>query len=274
MRWSLVLLLATACTPAKKSAVPPTTTADPPHEELDVPRPEPAAKRGVGPLVPYLAPSSWAGKGIPPKQYSLFELPEGSPLLGWAALDRDACEAELGKRNIAFTRGEDTAGVRAPIRLNGPLHGVAIHSRLPAAQRSKFKADLIDCRLAIALDEFATTLAARDIDEVILLSGYRSKNEGGCTVKYPGEQHCAALAVDVASFGKKDGRKLVVEKDFHGKIGNLTCETGTPAPNELWEIACGAAGRQFQVILTPNWNAEHHNHFHLELSVHEWVLIR
>ena len=34
------------------------------------------------------------------------------------------------------------------------------------------------------------------------------------------------------------------------------------------------AGRQFQVILTPNWNAEHRNHFHLELTTHDWVLVR
>ena len=64
----------------------------------------------------------------------------------------------------------------------------------------------------------------------------------------------------------------MVERDFHGKIGELTCRE--PPKNELWEIACGAAGKQFQVVLTPNWNEEHHNHLHLELTVHDWVLAR
>jgi hypothetical protein len=239
-----------------------------PTEMLDLPRPE-----AIGSLVPWMPASAWTGKGLPPKQFSLFGVPERSPVLGYAALDRDACEAELVKRAIAFTRAEETPGVRAPIRLKGPLHGVAVHSPLPPAQRAKSRADLVDCRLALSLDDFAATLAARGIVEVIHQSAYRSKAESGCTVKYPGEQHCAALAVDVSSFGKKDGTRLVVERDFHGKIGSLTCATD-PAPNELWDIACASAGKQFQVVLTPNWNAEHRNHFHLELTVHEWVLAR
>ncbi|MBS2014821.1 MAG: extensin family protein [Deltaproteobacteria bacterium] len=240
-----------------------------PTEALDVPRPE-----GIGPLVPWMPASAWTGKGAPPKQFSLFAVPERSPVLGYAALERDACEAELGRRGIGFARAEETAGVRAPIRLTGSLRGVSLHSMVPPAMRAKSRAELVDCRLALSLDDFAATLAARGITEVTWFSAYRSKNEGGCTVKYPGEQHCAALAVDVASFTKKDGTKLVVERDFHGKIGTLTCVSGEPPKNELWSIACDAAGKHFQVVLTPNWNAEHHNHFHLELTVHEWVLAR
>jgi hypothetical protein len=193
-------------------------------------------------------------------------------VLGYAALDRDACEEALRKRGVAFTRAEDTFGVRAPIRLAGPLHGVAIHSALPAADRARARGEIVDCRLALSLDDFAASLASRDIVEVTHISAYRSKQEGGCTVKYPGEQHCAALALDVASFTKRDGTKLVVDRDYHGKIGTLTC--AEPPKNELWEIACASAGKQFQVVLTPNWNAEHHNHLHLELTVHDWVLAR
>lgn len=271
--------LLSSCAPPKRAA-PSGTNADASApvassadggagEELELPRPT-----GIAPLVPWMPASAWSGKGAPPKQFSLFAVPEGSPVLGYAALDRDACEGELRKRGVSFTRAEDTPGVRAPIRITGPLHGVAVHSPLPPAQRARSRADLVDCRLAIALDDFAAVVSQRGIVEIIHLSAYRSKTEGGCTVKYPGEQHCAALAVDVASFVKKDGTKLVVERDFHGKVGSLTCATGAPPPNELWDIACEAAGKQFQVVLTPNWNAEHRNHFHLELTVHDWVLAR
>lgn len=240
-----------------------------PAEQLDIPTP---STPGIGPLVPYVPASAWNGQGIPPKQFSLFTVPDHSPVLGYSALDRDACEDALRKRNIAFERAEDIQGVRAPIRLTGPLHGVAMHSFLPAAQRAKARSDLVDCRLALSLDDFAAGLAARGFAEMIWLSAYRSKNEGGCTVKYPGEQHCAALAVDVSTFVKKDGTKLVVERDWKGRIGTLTC--AEQPKNELWELACNAAGREFQVVLTPNWNAEHKNHLHLELTVHDWVLAR
>ena len=274
-RTFLALLLVSCARPARPA--PPWQEAEPTpspvaavDEHLDD-EPRPA---GMAPLVPWMAASAWTGKGLPPKQLSLFDVPEGSPVLTYAALGRDACEAELGKRGIAFQRAEDVSGVRAPVRLTGPLHGVSVHSPLPVAQRAKSHADLIDCRLALALDDFAATLTARGIVELVHLSAYRSSKQFGCTAKYPGEQHCAALAVDVGSFTKKDGTKLVVERDFHGKVGTLTCATDRAPPNELWDIACAAAGKQFQVILTPNWNAEHHNHFHLELTTHEWVLAR
>ncbi len=275
VRRFLVVALVAACSrgAGPGGAAPATSAAseDPPPaeaaEQLDVPSPS-----GVGPLVPWMPASAWHGAGVPPKQFSLYAVPDRSPVLGYAALERDACEDALRARGVAFTRAEDIPGVRAPIRLAGPMHDVAIHSPVPPAERARSRAELVDCRLALALDDFAATLASRGVVDVTHISTYRSKNEGGCTVRYPGEQHCAALAVDVASFTKRDGTKLVVDRDFHGKIGTLTC--AEPPKNELWEIACAAAGKQFQVVLTPNWNAEHHNHLHLELTVHDWVLAR
>jgi hypothetical protein len=231
-------------------------------------------------LVPYLADSAWTGKGPPPTDYSIFAVPEASPAPGYASFDRDTCEAELQSRHIDFARAEDTPGVRAPIRLTGPLHGVSIHSMLPPAARAHSHADLVDCRLALSLDDFAASVAQRGIIEVRTLSAYRTRKEWGCTYKYDGEQHCAALAVDVASFKKSDGTVLAVERDFHGRIGALTCrgDAGpsppTPAARELWDIACKAAGGTFLVVLTPNWNSQHRNHLHLELTTHDWVLVR
>jgi hypothetical protein len=139
---------------------------------------------------------------------------------------------------------------------------------------------LFDCRLVLSLDDFAATIAERGIVEVRTLSAYRTRAESGCTRKYDGEQHCAALAVDVGSFKERDGTVLDVERDFHGHIGALTCRNGahptpeTGAATELWEIAGGAAGKNFLVVLTPNWNSDHRNHMHLELTTHDWVLVR
>jgi len=235
---------------------------------------------GSSALVPYRSESTWSGKGPPPTDYSIFSVPETSPALGYASLDRDTCEAELQSRHVAFARAEDTPGVRAPVRLQGPLHGVSIRSVFPPPARTHSRADLVDCRLALSLDDFASAIAQRGIVEVQMLSAYRPRAESGCTNKYDGEQHCAALAVDVGSFKRADGAMLNVERDFHGSVGTLTCRNGThptpatPAARELWEIACDAAGKYFLVVLTPNWNAEHKNHLHLELTTHDWVLVR
>lgn len=205
-----------------------------------------------------------------------------APNMRYVRLDRAACETELGKRKIAFERAAVAPGVLAPVRLRGPLHGVTFHSELSQAERAMSTIEIFDCRLVLALDDFAALLAARDVVEVVHLSAFRTKAQGGCTPKYSGKQHCAALAVDLATFKKKDGSTLVVDRDFHGKIGLRTCLSAVrnqPRPRpatELWGFVCDAADRAlFHVMLTPNFNAQHKNHFHVELTPDAgWMLVK
>jgi len=176
----------------------------------------------------------------------------------------------------------DASHVLAPVRLRGPLHGIEIHSGLPEKQRAKSTIEIFDCRLILALDDFASVLAKHDIVEVVHMSAFRSQRDRGCTPKYAGKQHCGALAVDVGTMKRKDGSVLDVDKDFNGRIGTETCTAGTgpvpvtPAATELWDIVCDSARRGlFHVILTPNFNAEHKNHFHLEITPDvSWMLVK
>ncbi|MDP9036465.1 MAG: hypothetical protein M3O50_16815 [Myxococcota bacterium] len=66
-----------------------------------------------------------AGFGAPPF------LIEEEPARRYARLDREACEEELAGRGARFVRVEEARGVLAPVRLSGPLHGVAFHIGLP-----------------------------------------------------------------------------------------------------------------------------------------------
>lgn len=203
-----------------------------------------------------------------------------APSLRYAKLGRSACEAELGKRKIPFTRAEPIASVRAPVRLSGPLHGVTIHSESSAKRRAKASFEIFDCRLVLALDDFAELVAKHDVSEILHMSAFRSWRDRGCTSK-GNKQHCGALAVDVGAFVKKDGTRLVVDRDFNGKIGQGTCTTktkpspATPEAEALWGFVCEAARRAlFNVVLTPNFNAEHHNHVHLEVTPGvDWMLV-
>lgn len=205
----------------------------------------------------------------------------GAPSTRYAALDQSACEAELKKRAIVFVRGAPTEGVREPVRLHGPLHGISIHSMLAVAQREKSASEIFDCRLVLAVDDFSAILARHDVVEMTHFSAYRSQKNGGCTPKHAGKQHCAGLAVDVATFKKKDGTTLDVKRDFGGQVGIATCGPGAKpikpsAPQvELWGLACEAASRGiFNVILTPNFNAQHENHVHLEVTTEaSWILV-
>jgi hypothetical protein len=210
-----------------------------------------------------------------PDHHAVAILRDDAPNMRYAALDRATCEAELTRRNVPFIRGEPTLGVMAPVRLRGPLSGgVTIHSLLAPAQRDTSPMEIFDCRLAVALDDFSQQLAKRGVVEMVHLSAYRSRANGGCTPKYDGKQHCGGLAVDIASFKRKDGSTLSVERDFHGRVGLSTCTTH-PAPTELWSIVCDAADRAtFNVILSPNYNAQHFNHLHVEVTPDAaWMLV-
>jgi hypothetical protein len=88
----------------------------------------------------------------------------------------------------------------------------------------------------------------------------------------PGTRHPAGLAIDVGGLKKKDGKMLSVASDFEGKLGDRTCGPGAPVPEsgearELRSIVCEAhdAGI-FTYTLTPNYNAAHRDHFHMEIK--------
>ncbi|MDP9148641.1 MAG: extensin family protein [Myxococcota bacterium] len=205
---------------------------------------------------------------------------DDEPARRYARLDRDGCEEQLAQRGVQFIRVEEAKGVLAPVRLSGPLHGVAFHTGLPASQRASTPWEVLDCRLALALDDFAGQLAAHDVVEVVHYSIYRPPSASWPTDKIA-SRHPGGLAIDAASFVKKDGSTLAVERDFHGSVGARTCGPGsgpspaTPGALELRQIVCDAAeAKLFNVTLTPDYNRAHRNHFHLELTADaRWFMV-
>lgn len=198
----------------------------------------------------------------------------GAAASRYARLDRVRCEAELNRRHISFHRVGEARGVVAPLRLAGPLSGIKFRSNLSEAVSRTSPYDIYDCRLVLALDDFARVLAKHDVVEVVHLSVYRPVS-ARVVLKGAGRRHSGALAIDAAIFKTKDGRTLSVERDFHGRIGARPC----PAPasaSELRKIACEASdARIFNVLLTPDYNWAHRNHFHLEVTAGvPWTLTR
>jgi len=236
------------------------------HDQNDEPLALPTADGGdAEPSVP--SPASHAGAPVATK---------------YASLDRGTCEAELGKRHIAFDRVGEARGVIAPLRLKGAIAGVEFRSMLPAAQRKTSPYEIYDCRLVLALDDWARVLARHDVVEVVHYSVYRPP-PAKAVLNGPGRRHSGALAIDAAIFKMRDGTTISVEKDFHGRIGSKPCgagaaaSTGLPASAvTLRKIVCEAADAQlFNVMLTPDYNWPHRNHFHLEVTAGaRWVLVR
>jgi hypothetical protein len=205
------------------------------------------------------------------------DVPSGAtPAIEYASMTAAQCEAELKKRAIPFANVATASGVDRPVRLTGKLHGVAFHGLEKNTATSLY--EIIDCRLVLALDDFSAILAQHDVVEAIHFSIYRPEKKAKKTSK-----HAAALAIDLGTMIKKDGSKLSVEHDWHGGIGQKSCGASANAPvpktkeaTELREILCGAYdARLFNVLLTPNYNKPHYNHFHLEVTRGvKWYLLR
>ncbi len=96
-----------------------------------------------------------------------------SPAYRYANMSNEDAFAELDRRHILYTKQAATLGVRAPVRLTGRLHGVHVHSSLPPEQRPSTPFEILDARLALALDDFCAILARHDVDEIIHYTMYR-----------------------------------------------------------------------------------------------------
>ncbi len=213
---------------------------------------------------------------------SRFETPKDAqalPAVRYGALAPADCLAELDARQIPYVV-EPARGVAAPVRLTGPLHGVTFAAVVRAADRATTPYDIADCALVLALDDFAAQLEARGVVRVEHYSMYRPPPRSWPDAKL-GAQHIGAMSIDAARFVKADGSALEVLKSFHGRIGGKTCGAGAgPRPatapaKELRAILCDAVDAHlFNVVLTPNFNRPHRNHFHLEV-MHgaSWFLV-
>lgn len=189
----------------------------------------------------------------------------------YGQLTQAECEAEVKVRNIPFTP-EPTHGVMAGGRLTGPIKGVTFRTRLSDEKRTTTPWEIADCRLTLALDDFADVLVAHDIVEVRHYSMHRIAPKSWPANKV-GSQHFGGMAIDAAIFITSDGTKIDVNDDWFGRIGAKTCgpdarpRTKTEKSVLLREILCEtAAKRIFNVILTPNHNRAHRNHFHLDVT--------
>ncbi len=193
--------------------------------------------------------------------------PTASPLVG----PSDPCLAELAARGVPFRLAEPAPGVALPVRLAGPLRGLDVHGPEPAHERWGSRLEILDCRLALALDDLAAVLAAQGIVEVVHMSLWREGAHIGGGGK--ASQHASGLAIDVGTLVRRDGARLVVARDWHPRMGAPPCGPGAEASEASHEgaalraIVCDLASRRlFSTLLTPNFNREHHDHVHLDLT--------
>ncbi|HMJ11923.1 MAG TPA: extensin family protein [Polyangiaceae bacterium] len=184
-----------------------------------------------------------------------------------ANLSPGACRGELRKRGVKTgNAGLVTPGIATPMRIASPLRGVAF---VAPGKRSIY--GVLDCRLLLVLDDLSDVLARHDVSTVLIDNFYRRR------ARLPGRksrsQHAYGLAADVYGFTLRDGRQLIIERDWRGQLGTPACGPesrildGNSESLALRNLVCDIArAGLFHHILTPNFNEAHENHLHMDIK--------
>ena len=132
---------------------------------------------------------------------------------------------------------------------------------------------IMDCSLAPRLAALADLVLPMGIDEVIHIGIYNYRCIGGGDPDVDGctpSMHAYARAIDLHAFGLAGSSvEYSTETDWVIASGSDPCPIASfsEADRVLKEIACSLwSERVFQIVLTPNYNAAHRNHFHVDLT--------
>src|SRR5579862_2201035 len=133
-------------------------------------------------LVPWLAiaalaaPAAAKGARHAKSRYELRADGKSTPAYRYGMMTSDECLAELDARQIPYMK-EAARGVKTPVRLTGPLHGVSFRAEVDEKDRPTTPYEIADCALVLAIDDFAALLAQHDVVEVQHYSMWRPPSE-------------------------------------------------------------------------------------------------
>ena len=171
---------------------------------------------------------------------------------------RPGCLEALDELGVDYERAR-RRGIRLGVQVNGALQGIEFRA---------YKAGVplvLDCSLVYSLARSGELLARHGIEVVRYSSAYDRRNIRG--TRRP-SRHSFGLAIDVHTFRTADGEVYTIKDDYEQGLGdNLDCigEALTEAGQHLRAIDCLLTRSElYRVVLSPDFDADHYNHFHLE----------
>lgn len=200
-----------------------------------------------------LAGCIFGGDGRPPPPRRAHPAPAAAVPTG---RETQACFADLKRERVDFTPipDRDYGGGCA---LAGTVQLLDIG--LPVTNIKGLRCGL--ARSFIGWARFAAAPAARqmlgsDLVRIETYGSYACRNVIGSAANAGRRSgHAIANAVDVSAFVLRDGRRITIERDWRSDDPNVRAFIGA-----LHKSAC----RRFGTVLSPDYNAAHYNHLHLE----------
>lgn len=104
------------------------------------------------------------------------------------------------------------------------------------------------------VDRAARQILGSPLRRIETMGSYACRNVAGSSKR---SAHARAEAVDVAAFILEDGRRISVLDDWSG---------GSAKEREFLRVVQKSACKRFGTVLSPEYNAAHRDHFHLEWS--------
>jgi hypothetical protein len=143
-----------------------------------------------------------------------------------------------------------------PVRLYSPVHGID-YRYIDSESTSPL---LVSCPLALALDELGVLLESKDAVEVAHYGTYNCRVIAGTDTL---SEHAFGYAIDLAAFTLGDDTYMTVYDDWEDGVA----EPVTFAGQWLKDLTDKRHEQGiFNIILTPEYNSDHDDHFHVDLT--------
>ena len=178
------------------------------------------------------------------------------------------CHAWLDLYHLDYTTGPANLGIADPITVTLPLNGVAYRYSGNTSDRKTLYGD---CVLMRSMAEAAPILRAHDVTKIVDIGIYnyrcidQTKTPPNCSMS----QHAYARAIDLAELVKTDDTHYSVLNDWVIDTSGATCTAATANEKDafLHQVICELkAASVWNIVLTPNYNSDHRNHFHVDLT--------
>ena len=174
-----------------------------------------------------------------------------------------ACLADLGSKSAGFTP--------LPDQYYGAGCSTVGTVRLAALKSDRAELALaglgpITCPLADALagwgrygvDRAAQQILGSPLVRIETMGSYSCRNIAGSSRR---SAHATGNAIDVSGFVLADGRRITIAGNWADK---------SPAVQRFFTAIRQSACKRFGTVLTPAYNAAHHDHLHLEISARSY----
>ena len=161
------------------------------------------------------------------------------------------CLARLSSHEVRFHPLEHELGIKTPIVVDGPIAGIRYYTGGNGPL-------VADCRLILALALVGPELTSFGVSDIRFSGAYvfRLSNKRRVSL------HAYGLAIDLHGFTRL-GLHYEVQHDFHKGLGT-SVDPEAPITNAI-ATRLHASGL-FHEYLTPDDNADHHDHVHVGVS--------